>query len=255
MRKPLIAGNWKMNKSQGDLATYFKDLCAASRIDKKEIAAKVDVLIAAPYTMLQKASELCEGKNITIASQNVHFEASGAFTGEISIPMLLEVGVRAAVIGHSERRQFYGETDSSVAQKVKVCLEKSVMPIACVGETREEREAGKTKQVVSQQLIAIMKGLSEPKNLVIAYEPVWAIGTGLTATNMQAQEVHHLIRILLADQFGKEAAEKIRILYGGSAKPDNIAGLLGEADIDGALIGGASLKAADLAAMVVAAAL
>ncbi len=245
-RSTLIAGNWKMHKNTEEVQSFFRDF--ASLITAVDIA-KTEVLVAAPYTLLATAQAVGGPLGVRIAAQNVHFEASGAFTGEISIGMLKDLGVTATLIGHSERRQYFGETDTTVNKKLLACLQQGILPIVCVGETRVEREAGKTAAVVTTQIRAALAGVVDPKDLVIAYEPVWAIGTGLTATNAQAQEVHALIRGLLTELFAAKA-QSIRILYGGSVKPDNIAGLLAESDIDGGLVGGASLKVDEFVRLV-----
>ncbi len=251
MRKKLLAGNWKMNKTSGELAPFFDAFA-------KELGAapKCDVLFAAPFTLLQKAQELAKPRGYLIAAQNVHAEASGAFTGEVSLAMLQDVGIAASLVGHSERRQYFNETDATVAKKTKAAQAAGVMPIVCIGETLAEREAHRTEAVVGAQLDAVLEGLGNPKdlgNLVIAYEPVWAIGTGRSATSAQAQEVHAFIRKRVVAVCGADAAAKLRILYGGSANPANIVELLGQKDIDGGLVGGASLKPTDFAAMVRAA--
>lgn len=248
-RKRLLAGNWKMNKVSADLEPFF----ATFAKDVGVIDGKVDVLFAVPYTLLEKAVRLARPLGIQIAAQNVHSEANGAFTGEISIAMLKDVGVNATLIGHSERRQYFGETDETVAKKTRSALSQGFTAIACVGETLAERESGKTDAVVTRQVNAILEAADSPQNLVIAYEPVWAIGTGRSATSAQAQEVHKLIRGLLAKRYGDSAAQSMRILYGGSATPANIGELLTQGDIDGGLVGGASLKPADFASMVRAA--
>lgn len=247
MRVKLLAGNWKMNKTSADLEPFFAGLGGGFAADR------VEVMIAAPFTLLAATRALAEPRGIRVAAQNVHWEPSGAFTGEVSLPMLKDIGVSATLIGHSERRQYFAETDQTVAKKVGAALGAGVMPIVCVGETLEERERNETDRVVRRQVLAALEGLDAARDLVIAYEPVWAIGTGRTATNAQAQEVHAHIRKIVGERLGAAAAESMRILYGGSANPGNIHGLLAERDIDGALVGGASLKAADFRAMVQAA--
>lgn len=241
----LIAGNWKMFKTTKEVTDFFRDFIPAAKL-----SAGVDVLFAVPYTLLSVARAAAEKSGIRIAAQNVHFEASGAYTGEISIPMLKDIGITATLIGHSERRQYFAETDASVNKKLLACLQHRILPIVCVGETRAERESGRTTEVVTKQLEAALVGVDDPKDLVIAYEPVWAIGTGLTATNAQAQEVHALIRRLLIKKFGATKAQAMRVLYGGSVKSDNISGLLAEPDINGGLVGGASLKPDEFAKIV-----
>jgi triosephosphate isomerase len=247
MRVKLLAGNWKMNKSSADLEPFFVGLGGGFPGDR------VEVMIAAPFTLLAAARKLAEPRGIRIAAQNVHWEPSGAFTGEVSLPMLKDIGVSATLIGHSERRQYFAETDETVSKKLRAALAAGVTPVVCVGETLEERERNETDRVVRRQVLAACEGLDAPRDLVIAYEPVWAIGTGRTATNAQAQEVHAHIRKIVGERFGAPAAGSMRILYGGSANPGNIQGLLAEPDIDGALVGGASLKPVDFGAMVQAA--
>jgi triosephosphate isomerase len=250
MRVKLMAGNWKMNKTTAELPAFFAELQQAFGTKPKDVAGRVEILFAAPYTSLQKAAELARPLGIRIAAQNIHWQEAGAFTGEVSIAMLKDVGIGATLIGHSERRQYFAETDAAVAEKTKAALAKGVMPITCVGETLAEREAGQTESVVRRQLQAVLEAIPAPGDLVIAYEPVWAIGTGRSATTAQAQDVHAFIRGVVADRFGAASAEKLRILYGGSANPANIGDLLAQPDIDGGLVGGASLKAADFAKML-----
>jgi triosephosphate isomerase (TIM) len=237
-RQPFIAGNWKMHKSLAEaraLARGIRDGAGPGR--------RAEVALAPPYTALAAVAEELAGSDIQLAAQDTFWEKQGAFTGAISPAMLADVGCRYVIVGHSERRQLFGETDASVNKKLTAVIAAGLIPILCVGETRAEREADKTLQVVREQL---SKGLGALKPtsgsaLVIAYEPVWAIGTGLTATPEQAQTVHHFIRSLLREFLGA-AAEAIRIQYGGSVTPDNAATLLAQPDIDGALVGGASLK-------------
>jgi triosephosphate isomerase len=253
MRKKLLAGNWKMNKGIKDLAPFFKDFGGEIGLSSGSSPLnKVDVLFAVPFLQLAEARKITAGTGIRIAAQNVHFEASGAFTGEISVSMLKEIGVDATLIGHSERRQYFGETDTTVMKKVQMCLDNGVTPIICIGETKEERQSGVTNEVLSRQVSAVLEVIAHPEQVIFAYEPVWAIGTGLTATNEQAQEAHAFIRSLLTKKYQDEA-QKVQILYGGSANPANIDGLLQQPDIDGGLVGGASLKPADFATMVKAA--
>ena len=256
MRTRLMAGNWKMNKLAGELPGFFDAFAKELGAGPGKLPGKTEVLFAVPFLALQKAAELAAPRGIKIAAQNVHYEASGAFTGEVSLPMLKDVGIAATLIGHSERRQFFGETDASVAKKTKAALASGFLPIVCIGETLAEREGNKTESVVATQLDAILEGLGNPKDLgtlVIAYEPVWAIGTGRSATSAQAQDVHRFIRERVAAKASRAAADALRILYGGSANPANIAELLAQGDIDGGLVGGASLKPGDFAAMVKAA--
>jgi len=247
-RRCFIAGNWKMNKNLAEsvaLAREVRSAVASAR-------AQVEVAVAPVFTALQAVAKVLEDSNVSLAAQNCHASESGAFTGEISAPMLKDVGCSWVILGHSERRQFFGETDAGVKMKVGAVLKAGLRPIVCVGETLAEREANATFEVVARQVHGALNGLraDEGKELVIAYEPVWAIGTGKTATSRQAQDVHAHIRGLLKTLWGAEVAEGIRIQYGGSVKAENAAELLSQPDIDGALVGGASLKAADFAAIV-----
>ncbi len=240
MRKPLIAGNWKMNSTIAAGRALVLELKG-----KVSENADVEIVVAPPFTALTAVSESIQGSTIQLASQNVHWEESGAYTGEISPLMLKDVGCRYAIIGHSERRQYFHETDETVNHKIKATLKHGLIPIVCIGESLEEREDGKTLSVIESQVGEGLKGLTpgDIEQMVIAYEPIWAIGTGKTATSEQAQEVHDHIRKLLHQTFGEQAAQKVRILYGGSVKPGNIDDLMAQPDIDGALVGGASLKA------------
>ena len=250
MRKKIIAGNWKMNKTVAEaesLATAVKR--------ELEAEAKVDVVLCPPFTAINKVSEVISGTQLAVGAQNMHFEASGAYTGEISAEMLREQYCRYVILGHSERRQYFGETDASVNQKTKAALVAGLIPVVCVGETLEEREAGRIEAVITAQ---IRDGLADIeaadlKKIVVAYEPVWAIGTGKTATPEQAQEVHKLIRDLLAKLSDQATADAIRIQYGGSMKPANALELLSKPDIDGGLIGGAALDANSFVEIVKAA--
>ncbi len=246
-RKYLIAGNWKLN------AGGAKGIELATAVAAATKGAQAEVVVAPPFTVLAAIANDLEGTHVGVAGQNLYPKDSGAFTGEISAPMLLEAGAKWVILGHSERRQYFGETDASVKDKVVAALAANLCPIACIGETLAEREAGKTLEVCFRQLDAFSAELAKrPGYGVVAYEPVWAIGTGKVATQEQAQEVHAAIRQRLA-AVSAELASKTRILYGGSVKADNAAGLLGSADIDGALVGGASLDAAGFAAIVKAA--
>jgi triosephosphate isomerase len=236
MRKPVIAGNWKMNKTGEEAVAFVKEL-----VPKVASVLEVEIVLAPPYTSLQSLTAAVPGTGIKVAAQNMHFAESGAYTGEVSAEMLLALGVTHAIIGHSERRQYFGEDDEAVNLKVKTAIAKGIVPIVCVGETLEEREKGETNNVVRIQVERGLKDIDNPSSLIVAYEPVWAIGTGKTATPGQAQEVHAFIRGLLSGLFGEEAARGIRILYGGSVNPDNIKSLMAESDIDGGLVGGASL--------------
>jgi triosephosphate isomerase len=236
--KILIAGNWKMNKTSAEAKTLCAEIVAGCG---KE--TKVDVAVCPPFTALESAASALKGSNVILGAQNVYVKADGAYTGEISTGMLVEVGCKAVILGHSERRQYFKETDEFINEKSLVALKAGLMPIICVGETLAEREAGKMLEVVTRQTVGALKGMSEADaaKIVIAYEPVWAIGTGKTATPAMAQEVHAAIRKLLVEQFGK-AGNGVRILYGGSMKPENASELLDQQDIDGGLIGGAALK-------------
>jgi triosephosphate isomerase len=236
LRKPLLVGNWKMNKLIADVQTFCTEFGR-----QEDVTAQVSCMIAPTYLGLQTAAKLAAQSRLGVVSQNVHHEKSGAFTGEISIQMLADIGVRASIVGHSERRQFFGETDQSVALKTRALLNANFLAITCVGETQAERQSGKTFEVVSRQLSAVLNLIEYSDNFSIAYEPVWAIGTGLNATPEQAQEVHAFIRKTLSEKFGKAGADKTRILYGGSVKSSNIQGLYAQPCIDGALVGGASL--------------
>lgn len=240
MRKPVIAGNWKMFKTVGE-AHDFWNIASSATID----ASKVDAVICAPFLQLPALVEAAKGSSIHIGAQNMHQEKEGAFTGEISGDMLKDVGVTHVVIGHSERRQYFNETDETVNLKTKAALDLGLTPIICVGESLEQREAGETESVVSKQVAEAFEGLteSEVEKTVVAYEPIWAIGTGKTATADDANQVCQAIRETILDLHGEEAASATRILYGGSVKPANIEELLGKDDIDGALVGGASLEA------------
>lgn len=246
MRKPIIAGNWKMNCTVPDALELIKRLKGmVSEVKGREI------IVAPPFTALGSVSRALVGSNMTMAAQDFYWEEKGAFTGEISAEMLLDAGCDYVIVGHSERRQLFGEEAEAVNKKVKAAIEAGLIPIMCVGETLSEREAEETFSVIGRQLTTGLKdvNITEPEDLVIAYEPVWAIGTGRTATPGQAQEIHEYIRGLLKKISG-DAADGIRILYGGSVKPENIDELMIESDIDGALVGGASLKADSFARIV-----
>ncbi len=247
MRKIIIAGNWKLNKTSLEAI----ELVNALKRELVDINA-VDIVVCPPFTALFDVKEVLLESNIALGAQNVFWEDSGAFTGEISAPMLKAIEVQYVIIGHSERRQFFGETNETVNKRIKAALKHKLIPIVCVGENLQEREANKTFDVVRNHVEGSLAGFSkeEIKGLVIAYEPVWAIGTGKTATSQQAQEVHHYIRGLLEKMAGREIAQAVRIQYGGSVKPENTAELMGQEDIDGALVGGASLKADSFAAIV-----
>jgi len=247
-RRPLIAGNWKMfHGGATGLGLAIDCTLIAQR------TPHVDIVIAPPYTALAACSHECEGKRVAIAAQNLHSKDKGAFTGEVSAPMLLESGCTWAIIGHSERRQLFGETDATVAEKTAAALHFGLLPIVCVGETLAERESGETLAVVGRQIQSFIDiAASSDKAIAIAYEPVWAIGTGKVAGPAEAEEVHAAIRRWLADK-SQALAARTRILYGGSLKPDNAKALLGQPNIDGGLIGGASLDAASFGAIAEAA--
>jgi triosephosphate isomerase (TIM) len=246
-RTKFVCGNWKMFKTTGEA----RDLVRALAPLVADLAGRVEVAVAPPFTALAATAEALRGTPIALAAQNVHWEAQGAFTGEVSVGMLADVGVKHVIVGHSERRQLFGETDAGVQRKAAAVLKAGLLPIVCVGETLQEREAGQTLEVVSRQVRGALDGLAaaDVARLTLAYEPVWAIGTGKTATTAQAQEVHAAIRRLLAGMVGA-AAEQVRIQYGGSVKPDNAAELMAQPDVDGALVGGASLKAPDFSQIV-----
>jgi triosephosphate isomerase len=244
-RRKFICGNWKMHKTSAEAVALVREL-------RRRLNTQVEIAVAPPFTALSKVKEALMGSPIQLFAQNCHYEKQGAFTGEISAPMLAEVGCDGVILGHSERRQYFGESDEGVNKKIKAALEAGLHPIVCVGETLQEREANHTWEVVSGQLRGALAGLAPVQigKLTLAYEPVWAIGTGKTATTGQAQEVHGQIRGFLREMAGPQTAEAVRIQYGGSVKPDNAAELLGQPDIDGALVGGASLKVDDFARIV-----
>jgi len=249
MRKLLIAGNWKMYKSTSEATSLVSTIKAGLH---KE-AGDLDVVVCPPFTALHSVSGVLKNSAIDLGAQNMHFETEGAFTGEISPLMLKDVRCRYVILGHSERRAYFKESNSLINMKVKTAVKFNLIPIVCVGEVLAEREAGQAKQVVESQFRGTFDGLSEEEmsKIVIAYEPVWAIGTGKTATPEDAQDMQSFIRSLVANAFGKEIAEGIRILYGGSVKPDNIADIAKQPDVDGALVGGASLKAEGFIQIVV----
>jgi len=246
-RQKFVCGNWKMHKTVAEAVALVQELRAALG----DAASKVQVAVAPPFTALHAAAQAAKGTGIEVAAQDVYWERQGAFTGEVSAPMLAEAGCQHGIVGHSERRQLFGETDDTVRRKVVALLAAGVRPIVCVGETLQEREAGRTLEVVERQVRQGLAGVSAEDlgRITIAYEPVWAIGTGRTATSAQAQEVHLAIRNLLR-QIGAPVADAIRIQYGGSVKPENAAELMAQPDVDGALVGGASLKAQDFVAIV-----
>ncbi|MBW1980419.1 MAG: triose-phosphate isomerase [Deltaproteobacteria bacterium] len=247
-RTPLLAGNWKMHFTVAEALTLVRELeDGLQKLDDRQ------VVVAPPYTALAEVSRVLAGSPIEVAAQNCHWESQGAYTGEVSVGMLADVGCRYVIVGHSERRQYFAETDESVNLKVKAVIEGGLTAIVCVGETLAERQAGNTLKVLERQLLGAFAGLSEQhefSRLVLAYEPVWAIGTGQTATTEQAQEAHAFLRGKLAERFNKNVANEIRILYGGSVKPENVDALMAQPDIDGALVGGASLQAASFRRIV-----
>ncbi len=250
-RKYLIAGNWKMNKTAPDGVELIEGI-----LNEIGSQSEVGVAVCPPFTALESAAKaLADTNTITLGAQNMHPEPDGAYTGEVSAAMLRTLYVGFVILGHSERRQYFAESDAFINQKVIAALENNLKPILCVGETIEDREAGKTLEVVETQLKGGLVNVDkkQAEQIVIAYEPVWAIGTGKTATPEMAQEVHAAIRKMLTDIFGSDIADKIRILYGGSMKPGNAAELLAEKDIDGGLIGGASLEAKSFGKLVEAA--
>jgi triosephosphate isomerase len=247
MRKKFIAGNWKMNTTLEEAVALAKDV-----VNTMGTTSDVDIAICPPYTSLYAVSEVLKGSTVKLGAQDVHWEAKGAFTGKVSCAMLKSVGVTYVIIGHSEQRTYFHETNDTVNKKVKATLAAGLLPIICVGETLEERKSGKMDTVIESHTVGAFAGISAEDALkcTIAYEPVWAIGTGETATPQQANEAHIFIRKLLTKLYGTSTAEQIRIQYGGSMKADNAKALLGQSDVDGGLIGGASLKAADFSGIV-----
>jgi triosephosphate isomerase (TIM) len=246
-RKKFVCGNWKMHRTADEARALAREVRAGA----EALADRVDVAIAPPFTALFAAAAELAGSRIGLAAQNLHWESQGAFTGEVSAPMLVNAGCRHVLCGHSERRQFFGDTDEAVRRKAKAALEAGLHPIVCVGEILSEREGGRTLEVVGRQVRAALSGLTPEQvgALTLAYEPVWAIGTGKTATSAQAQEVHAALRAILRE-LAPAAADAVRILYGGSVKPDNAAELMSQPDVDGALVGGASLKALDFTGII-----
>lgn len=245
-RKKIVAGNWKMNKTATEAVTLVKELIPMVE------GTDVDVVVCTPYTAISTVAELTKGTNVSVGAQNMHFEEKGAYTGEISADMLIALGVKYVIIGHSERRQYFAETDETVNKKVKVAIAKGLTPILCCGETLEQREMGIISEHIRMQIkIGLLDVTAEQaKNVVIAYEPIWAIGTGKTATSAQANEVCAVIRTVIGELYGAPVAEVIRIQYGGSMNAANAAELMAQPDIDGGLIGGASLVAADFTKIV-----
>jgi len=247
MRTPLIAGNWKMFKTVQEAVFFVKEL----KVVLKDVTG-VEIVVAPTFTAIHAVAEACRTTNIAVAAQDLYWEREGAFTGEVSPAMVKEAGADYAIIGHSERRRLFGETDDTVNKKAHAAIAADLTPIVCVGETLDEREKGETLRVLDRQLAGGLQGLTPAQigDLVIAYEPVWAIGTGRVATAAQAEEAHRHIRTRLAEQYGSEAAERCHVLYGGSVKAENIAELIREPDVDGALVGGASLDIKSFAAIV-----
>lgn len=246
-RIPIIAGNWKMNKTIAQATELAKEVIGlTSRVED------VEIVVAPTFTALAAVRKCLEGNSVVLAAQNAYWEEKGAYTGEISPQMLLDAGCKYVIIGHSERRQYFGETDQTINKKLKAALSAGLDIIFCIGESLEEREAEKTLERISAQLKVGLEGLTEGdmSHLVIAYEPIWAIGTGKTASPAQAQEVHHFIRGWLTDSYGSERAEAIRIQYGGSVNPSNVAEIMAQPDIDGALVGGASLDGKSFSQLV-----
>ena len=244
MRTPIIAGNWKMNNTAKEGVALVEALKPLVK------DAGCDVVVCVPAIDIPAVSEAVKGSNIALGAQNVHFAEKGAYTGEISASMLAEYGVKYVIIGHSERRQYFGETDETVNKRTLAALDAGLIPIVCIGETLEERETGKTEKVLDRQIETGMKGIDDISKIVIAYEPVWAIGTGKTATAEQANETIGYIRKKVAETFCPKCAEKVRIQYGGSMNAGNCVQLMAMSEIDGGLIGGASLKAPDFSAIV-----
>ena len=244
MRKAIIAGNWKMN------LTPSQGVALVNELKPLVLDADCDVVVCVPATDIDAVGKAIKGSNIKLGAENVHFADNGAYTGEISADMLLELGVEYVVIGHSERRQYFNETDETVNKRTLQALKKGLIPIVCIGETLEERETTKTEEVLYTQIVNGLKGVDDLTKLVIAYEPVWAIGTGKTATSEQANETIGFIRKTLAQIFCENCASKVRIQYGGSMKPSNAKELMAMQEIDGGLIGGASLKAEEFAKIV-----
>ena len=247
MRRPIIAGNWKMYKTAREAVQFMEQFTPLVRNSNH-----CDIVIAAPFTVLAEVVKAAQGSNIAIAAQDLFWEAEGAYTGEVSAQMLVDVGCFYSLVGHSERRQFFGETNQTVNKRTRAALGANLGPIVCIGETQAEREANQTQKVIQTQFHEGFAGLTAAdfSRIILAYEPVWAIGTGRTATPAMAAEVHQYIRQLAEGTFGETTAKNLRILYGGSVKPDNIKGLMTQAEIDGVLVGGASLKADSFASIV-----
>jgi triosephosphate isomerase (TIM) len=247
MRKPIIAGNWKMNKTPSEAAALAKEI-----LEKVQDVKDVEVVVAPTFVCLDKVGSVIKGTNLKLSSQNIFWEDSGAYTGEISASMLKDLSVEFVIVGHSERRQFFNETDETVNKRIKKALAENLKPIVCVGETLEQREADETIKVVSTQVKGALQGITaeDMQSIVVAYEPVWAIGTGKTATKEQANDVHVEIRKVIAGLYDQSVADAVRIQYGGSVNPGNVKELMSMSDIDGALVGGASLKADSFESLV-----
>ena len=247
MRKPVIAGNWKLYKTSQEAVDFVTSL-----IPMVKDITDVEIIIAPVFTVLDTVRKTLKDSGLKLAAQNCFWEEEGAYTGEVSPKMLTDAGCTYVIIGHSERRQYFAETDETINKKIKAALKGGLVPIFCAGETLVEREAGETLAVLRKQIAGGLSGISaaDVDRTIIAYEPVWAIGTGKTATINQAQEAHKFIRDLLSELYGQAVSDKIRILYGGSVKPENVSGLMSQSDIDGALVGGASLKAESFASIV-----
>lgn len=246
LRTPIIAGNWKMNN------TIAEAVQLVEKIKKSPLKEDVEVVVAVPFTSLVDVKKAIEGSRIKLAAQNMHWEDKGAYTGEISPLMLKEIGIDYCIIGHSERRQYFNETDETVNKKAKAALKYNIKPIICVGETLEQRENNEAEQIVEKQLLKALEGveIGKIKDIVIAYEPIWAIGTGKTASSDDADKMCAFIRRIIGNKYGEQASKAIRIQYGGSVKPNNIKELMDRENIDGALVGGASLVAEDFVKIV-----
>lgn len=243
MRTPIIAGNWKMNN------TIKEGLNLIEGIKSKDLDGDVEKVVCVPFTLLKDVKELLKGTDVKIGAQNMHWEESGAFTGEVSPIMLNELGIDYVIIGHSERRQYFCETDETVNKKIKSALKNNIKPIVCVGETLEERESGEEKKKVKSQIEKAFKDIDNIEEIVIAYEPIWAIGTGKTASSDEANDMILFIRDIIGELYG-DSKDDMRIQYGGSVKPSNVKELMNKSDIDGALVGGASLKASDFVDLI-----
>ncbi len=247
MRRPVMAANWKMHKTAAETRAFFEKF--QPQVERSD---HCDIVIAPPFTCLAAAAEAARGSNLALAAQNMHWEKKGAYTGEVAPAMVKDAGCQYVILGHSERRQYFYETDDAVSRKVAAALEAGLTPIVCVGEKLEEREAQATEMVLTRQFFGAFSALtaSQFSRIIVAYEPVWAIGTGKTATPEMAAEAHRLLRRLANERFGTEVANNLRILYGGSVKPANIKGLMAQTEIDGGLVGGASLDPDSFAAIV-----